>query len=245
MIKKITKFVHILVVNSYVHALLSHRVAAGVEHSPLLVHLNSQDLKTVVDVGANRGQFALVAREHFPTAKVFSFEPLNEAATVFRRLFALDPQVILHEIAIGPDNKDMMIHVSRADDSSSLLPIASLQNKLFSGTDEKEQRKISVRRLDSILCREDIDQPALLKIDVQGFEKNVFEGCSLLLPCFSRIYVECSFMELYEGQALAHEIISFLKERDFVLAGTYNLSYDKKGVAIQGDFLFERKDRPV
>jgi hypothetical protein len=117
-----------------------------------------------------------------------------------------------------------------------------LQSNLFPGTEEKEQRSVSVRKLETILCREDIDQPALLKIDVQGFEKDVLEGCKTLLPCFSHIYVECSFVELYAGQALAHEVISFLDGFGFVLSGIYNLYYDKKGVAIQGDFLFERKN---
>jgi hypothetical protein len=47
-------------------------------------------------------------------------------------------------------------------------------------------------------------------------------------------------MELYKGQALAHEVISFLEDFGFTLSGIYNLSYDKNGLAIQGDFLFER-----
>jgi hypothetical protein len=148
--------------------------------------------------------------------------------------------VVLHEFAIGPQDEEMSFHVSRADDSSSLLPIASLQSNLFPGTEEKEERKVSVKRLDTVLCENDIEQPALLKIDVQGFEREALEGCRNLLPCFSHVYVECSFMELYKGQALAHEVISFLEDFGFTLSGIYNLSYDKNGLAIQGDFLFER-----
>ncbi len=45
-------------------------------------------------------------------------------------------------------------------------------------------------------------------------------------------------MELYEGQALADEVIAYLRAHGFRLQGTYNLSYDRKGRAIQGDFLF-------
>ena len=118
-----------------------------------------------------------------------------------------------------------------------------MQSQLFPGTEEKEERKVTVRRLDTILCRDDIEQPALLKIDVQGFEKDVLEGCKTLLPCFSYVYVECSFVELYSGQALAHEIISFLSGFGFTLSGIYNPYYDRKGIAIQGDFLFENKNR--
>jgi FkbM family methyltransferase len=232
----------ILQSGNYTKVLLQHKVAASLEHSHLLDELSVRGFRTVVDIGANRGQFALVARRCFPNARIHSFEPLKEPAAIFRRVFSSDDRIVLHEVAIGSEDKNMMIHVSRADDSSSLLPIASLQSNLFPGTEEKEQRSVSVRKLETILCREDIDQPALLKIDVQGFEKDVLEGCKTLLPCFSHIYVECSFVELYAGQALAHEVISFLDGFGFVLSGIYNLYYDKKGVAIQGDFLFERKN---
>jgi FkbM family methyltransferase len=238
---KIHKLMRILQNGYYARVLLRHKVAAGVEHTHLLEGLCSGGLKTIVDIGANRGQFALVARRCFPEAKIYSFEPLREAALIFRRVFATDPHVVLYQLAIGPRNEDRVIHVSRADDSSSLLPIAALQNNLFPGTEEKEQRKVTVLRLDEVLFREDIEGPALLKIDVQGFEEEVLEGCQALLPCFSHVYIECSFVELYGGQALAHEIISFLSSYGFHLSGIYNLYYDKKGVAIQGDFMFERK----
>ena len=135
----------------------------------------------------------------------------------------------------------MSIHVSRQDDSSSLLPITSLQNKLFPGTGEKEVRTIKVRPLDAVLDRKDIEKPAFLKLDVQGFERQALEGCKSLLPLFSYVYVECSFVELYSGQSLAHEIISYLDNCGFALSGIYNLSYDKSGKAIQGDFLFKVK----
>jgi hypothetical protein len=48
-------------------------------------------------------------------------------------------------------------------------------------------------------------------------------------------------VELYEGQALADEVIAYLQEHDFRLQGIYNMSYDTKGRAIQGDFLFLQK----
>jgi FkbM family methyltransferase len=242
MLNLLKKLVQIGQRNNYLKPLLQYKVAAGIEHSQVLDHLNDRNFRSIVDIGANRGQFALVIRNCFPEARIHSFEPLKEPAAIFRRVFASDPKITLHEIAIGPENKEMLIHVSRADDSSSLLPIASLQSTLFPGTEEKEERTVRVRRLDTVLSQADIGQPAFLKIDVQGFEKEVLEGCEALLPCFSHVYVECSFVELYARQALAHEVILFLEGFGFALCGIYNLYYDKAGVAIQGDFLFENKN---
>jgi len=47
--------------------------------------------------------------------------------------------------------------------------------------------------------------------------------------------------EKYEGQALAHEVIEYLSQHGFKLAGVYNMSYDKEGIAIQADFLFSKQ----
>ncbi len=197
------------------------------------------ECQTVVDIGANRGQFALIARSCFSEAEILSFEPLKEPAAIFRKVFISDSKVKLHEFAIGPYEKNTTIHVSSADDSSSLLPISSLQNNLFPGTAEKETRIIIVKPLGAVLSKLDIKKPALLKMDVQGFEKEALEGCKSLLASFSYIYVECSFVEFYVGQSLAHEIILFLDEAGFILTGIHNISYDRDGAAIQGDFLFK------
>jgi len=237
---KIKKLLLIFQTYDYFMAFVRFGISAGIENINVLNYLLFNDFQTVVDVGSNRGQFALVARRYFPKAKIVSFEPLKEPAVLFRRLFATDSRVFLHEIAIGPDEKEMTIHVSRKDDSSSLLPITDLQNSLFQGTSEREIHTVQVKPLARVLSPEDIKSPALLKMDVQGYEKEALEGCRALMPLFSHIYVECSFVELYAGQSFAHEVISFLSEFGFVLCGVYNLCYDKKGMTIQGDFLFNK-----
>ena len=81
----------------------------------------------------------------------------------------------------------------------------------------------------------------LMLLDVQGYELEALKGCDGLLGCFEYVYAECSFMELYEGQPLADTIIAWLRERGFRLQGVYNLTYNPKGRAVQGDFLFVHK----
>lgn len=241
LLKKIYKLFKILKNSDYIKTLLRHGVAAGVEHIGLLEQLKPFGFHMIVDIGANRGQFSLVAEKTFPNAEIIAFEPLKEATVVYRRIFSTHPHIHLYEIAIGPEEKEMPIHVSQADDSSSLLPITSLQNILFPGTAEKEVRPIQVKPLVSVFRHEEIISPAFLKMDVQGFEKEALTGCQPLLDSFLYIYVECSFVELYTGQALAFEMITWLNQAGFNLDGVYNLTYDKSGRAVQGDFLFKRK----
>lgn len=232
------KLVGILAAPDWRRVFWRHRVVAGVEHAAVLRHLG--EVRVVVDIGANRGQFALVARHCFPAAHIVSFEPLAGPAAVYRAVFAGDPQVTLHETAIGPERGEAVIHLSAHDDSSSVLSIAAMQSALFPGTAEIGTQPIRVTRLADQMPEDAIEPPALLKLDVQGFELAALAGCEDRLDRFDWVYAECSFVELYVGQAFADAVIAWLHERSLVLRGVYNMAYDAQGRAIQGDFLFGR-----
>ena len=234
---RLTKLMRITMDPLLLSALLKG-AAGGAEHSSVLESLCCE---YIVDVGANRGQFALIARKVFPKAKIISFEPLQEPAEIFRKVFAGDPDVILHACAIGREETTSAIHVTKDDDSSSLLPITRMQSDLFPGAAEKEVRQVTVYPLSHLIPPASIPSASLLKIDVQGYELDVLQGCEDILQKFSHLYVECSFLELYEGQALAHQIITWLEKRNFVLSSIHNLYYGKNGMAVQGDFLFKHK----
>ena len=96
-------------------------------------------------------------------------------------------------------------------------------------------------RLAELLPATDIQAPALLKLDVQGFELQALAGCEDVLDRFAWVYAECSFVELYAGQALADEVIAWLRDRNFALHGVYHMAYDARGRAVQADFLFAHR----
>jgi FkbM family methyltransferase len=194
-----------------------------------------------VDIGANRGQFALIVRFLYPEASIISFEPLAGVAGLFRHVFSEDHKVRLEKCAIGATSQRHVIHVSARDDSSSLLPIGEGQLRNFPGTQEVGSEVVDVRRLDEVLRPEEISPPALLKLDVQGFELEALRGCEGLLRCFSWVYCECSFVPLYEGQAMADQIVAWLHRRNFRLRGVHNMTHEKTGGSLQADFLFERQ----
>jgi hypothetical protein len=72
--QRLTKLFKILSSRFLLSALLKG-TAAGVEHGNILQNL---ECNCVVDIGANRGQFALISRKIFPLAKIHAFEPLEE-----------------------------------------------------------------------------------------------------------------------------------------------------------------------
>jgi FkbM family methyltransferase len=93
------------------------------------------------------------------------------------------------------------------NDSSALLAISSLQEEIFPETDEIGTAQISVAPLDDFLNQKLLVSPALLKLDVQGFELEALVGCESLLEKFKMVYCECLFIELYSSQKLAKDII--------------------------------------
>ncbi|MDH5325768.1 MAG: FkbM family methyltransferase [Gammaproteobacteria bacterium] len=213
-------------------------VFAAIEHVSVL---NNMNCNTVIDVGANKGQFALVARSRFPEARIYSFEPLEDARKILQSLFDSDKNFDVSEFALGEDEGKSIFHVSKRRDSSSLLGISEKQSEYFPGTEEIGQIYIEVKQMDSIISNLEIIPPVLLKIDVQGGELGVLRGGSDFLHTVSHVYVEASFVELYSGQALVHQVIEYLSQYDFILTGVYNGSFDSNGLAIQADFLFQKK----
>lgn len=221
----------------YLRRFLRYRVAPAIEHVSLLRYL---PFDFVVDVGANRGQFSLVCRRINPAAKIVAFEPLPAPARIYRALFADDPNIRLCEAALGTIKGRMPMHVSARDDSSSLLPIAQAQNDNYPGTGEVGIHEVAVTTLPDALLPAEMGRRNLLKIDVQGFELEVLRSAEPLLPRFSWVYVECSYIPLYEGQALAEEIVAYLRDRGFTLSGRFNPSYTRAdGRLLQADLLFE------
>lgn len=231
----LTKIFRVLWIPRYRAPFLRTRVAASTEHDAILCGLN---VDTVVDIGANRGQFALCARRLFPQAQIFSFEPLQKPAATFRKTFEHDANVHLFNTAIGVSSGTAAMHVSRWDVSSSLLPIGQAQHDNFPLTEEARQETVAVARLDECLDAAAIGARALLKLDVQGFELTALQGCESLLQKFKFVYVEASFIELYEGQALATDVIGYLLAKGFKLNCVANLSHGKSARPIQADFLF-------
>jgi FkbM family methyltransferase len=217
---------------------LRHGVAVTIEHEAALA---GRDLASVVDVGANRGQFTLLCAGLFPAARIFAFEPLPEPYAVLAQLAARDRRIETYRAAIGPHAGPARMHVMHPDHSSSLLAPTGRQTAIFQGVGHNGTAAVEVAHLDAFLGPQDLAAPALLKLDVQGFELEALKGCASLLGCFGAVYVECSFECLYAGQALAHEVLAYLNGYGFGPAGVYNTVRDGRGGAIQADFLCLRR----
>lgn len=233
-LQKIKKLMKCLSVKVW-RAPLKHGVAAAIEHE---FFFRRYSFDTIVDIGANKGQFSLVMKKNFPKASILAFEPLQQPFLTYSKIFKGDRCVKIFNSAIAPNTGIVEINVSKSCDSSSLLEISDLQDEMFPGTSAIGSENITTGPLDSFVSKEQIKGASLLKLDVQGFELEALQGCNSLLGLFDMVYCECSFLELYTGQALAPEIIKFMAREGFVLQGFNNVAYAKDGSTIQADFIF-------
>lgn len=215
---------------------LAAGVAPAVEHRAVLQALQ---VDGVIDVGANRGQFTLACSLAMPDVPIVAFEPIPEEARTYRRVHGHNPRVKLIESALGEAKGTAMLHLSISADSSSLLPIGKKQTELFENTGEIGTIKVQIQRLDDLSEHWAGRTRQLLKIDVQGYELNVLRGAVETLKSCTHVYVECSEIPLYDGQALRGEVEVFLLEHGFGVKGRYNEQLSN-GDLIQADYLFSR-----
>jgi FkbM family methyltransferase len=214
-------------------------VAATNEHDD--VPLGDSDFRTVIDVGAHHGQFALFAARRYPAARLYCLEPYEASRARLERLRRLLPQLEILPFAAAEDESTRQLHLSRKTDSSSLLPILESYTAAFPGTEEAALVPVQTRTLDHLRSDLQLERPVLLKIDVQGTELSVLRGAAETLRSVDSIFVECSFVEFYRGQPLAGDVVAHLNDR-FVLAGAFSVVRDRRGEALQADLLFRRRN---
>jgi len=198
----------------------------------------------VLDVGANKGQFASELRNAGYKKRIVSFEPLSCEHDILKLAAQKDPLWdVFPRGAIGNQDGDVDINVSENSVSSSILDILPAHVESANQSQYVRKESVPIRRLDSIA--NDIIAPSetiFLKIDTQGFEKEVLAGAKDLLKNVSGVLCELSMQPLYEGQALWEEIISDFKKDGFMLwAIQPGFTNSQNGQTLQFDGIFVRK----
>lgn len=213
-----------------------HRYRPGPDKLSYLCLFN---LRTVLDIGANVGQFAKEIREKLPEAKIYSFEPIKECFDKLNENMKKDKNFEAFNFALGDKNEKLEMHKSFYTPSSSILEMAEAHKKLFPHTKENKLEQIEVKRLDNIASSLSLGKEILIKVDVQGFEDKVIEGGKETFKKARVILIENSFVELYKGQPLFDDIYEKLKSLGFVYKGSLQEKLDQKtGQIIFEDSLF-------
>jgi FkbM family methyltransferase len=198
-------------------------------------YLKTFNLRTVLDIGANIGQFAKEIRGGLPEARIYSFEPIKECFDKLEENMSSDKKFKAFHFALGEKNENLTMNKSSYTPSSSILKMADIHKTLFPHTKENKPEQIKVKRLDDLMTSLQLEREVLIKVDVQGFENKVITGGEETFKKARVVLIENSFVELYENQSLFDDIYEKLKPLGFVYHGSLQEKLDKK----TGQILFE------
>jgi len=199
-------------------------------------------INLVLDVGANIGQYSIYLRKHGYKGKIISFEPLSSAFKQLEQQSKNDALWNAINIALGNKNINSKINISINSKSSSILEIRPkhlevLPDSAYLGTEE-----ISIRTLDSIFNNYYNQEKVFLKIDTQGFEKNVLDGATKSIENITGIQIEMSIVPLYKDELLFDEMIKYVSGLGFMLMSIEPGFTDQRtGQLLQFDGIFFRK----
>ena len=220
------------------------------ESSPerTLLGLVKPAVSTVIDIGANVGQFARIATEHFPQATLFCFEPLPSAFAELRNWAARRKagKTHLFNVALGDaDERGLMYVHTDHEVSSSLLETTEVVEALYPLTKAQTPIQVSVTTLDEAMSPylNDINGNMLVKLDVQGFEDRVLRGATMTLARTQAVILEVGLDLLYRNQADFLGLMSILDRNGFRYAGNLSQTYASDGHVVFVDAVFRRRTR--
>lgn len=196
----------------------------------------------ILDVGANSGQYAKemisVGYQH----KIESFEPVKNTFKILTKESKGNQSWNAHNFALGDIEEEIQINISKNTFSSSILKINNNHLKSAPESVVISKEVIKVKTLDSIF--NELVKPnetVLLKLDVQGYEKNVLDGAEQSLSKIKGIQIEMSLEELYENEMLFKDMLYLIESKGFHLRSLENQFSDSEtGKLLQVEGLFFR-----
>ncbi|MFB6457187.1 FkbM family methyltransferase [Chitinophaga sp. Hz27] len=198
-------------------------------------------LNTIIDVGANKGQFALAAAYKFPHAKILSFEPLPDVYQTLKQNTKKADQVSAYNYALGSKDGMLKFYSNNYSHASSALEVSEELIALEPGAAHTVLTEVPVMRLDNVIEQHPVVGPVLLKMDVQGFEKEVLLGAENCLQQIDYLLFETSFVALYKGEPLFDEMHHFVKSLGFEFIAPVGFLQSGKLQILQMDLLYKRR----
>ena len=168
----------------------------------------------VVDIGANRGQFAQRLRATGYTGRILSVEPLPDEHAHLGRISAGDPDwTIAPRVAIGGNEGEITLYrYADTSLSSALKPEGDA-----SGFADAEEVLTPLMTLDALIAEHvPGDAKLFVKIDVQGLEMQVISGGSVTLDRAAGVSVELALRRIYKGEPGYLEVLTALDAHGLV-----------------------------
>jgi FkbM family methyltransferase len=213
-----------------------YRFSVDARRDQLLKHYG---VDVLVDIGANEGQYAHEARFAGFAGQIVSVEPVSVAFKQLRAAAADDPRWETHQVAVGARQGALTMQISELTTFSSALPLLAEGLEAAPAGKIVDTEEVPMTTLDDLVG--DYSGTLAVKMDVQGFERDVLDGGSKTLERAVMLEMEMSPTPVYAGQMLMDEALARMSDAGFTLALTENVMPDgRTGRALQFNGIFIR-----
>lgn len=172
-----------------------------------------KDAETFADVGGHLGHYSCIAAATNPAAKIFCFEMNKNLVPKIQANVdenSLNNVSVVHTVVT-----DRGEEVSYR--SGSLINSLSIETPIYSDGKTTELEKVKAIKLDDFFAEQGI-MPGIIKIDVEGAEMNVLNGCRNIINKHHPVL----FIEIHPGRlpnfgATIYDVYNFLKQNNYSL----------------------------
>jgi FkbM family methyltransferase len=178
------------------------------------------DVRTILDVGANCGATTVYFAHKYPEARIHSFEPGSSPRAILERNVARLPNVDVHPIGLYSSDAEMPLYFGDGDSI-----VASVFRR-DANLDASEL--VQVRDAGSWAAEHGIDRIDILKVDVEGAEVAVIQSLAHLLPTVKVLYLE------YDSRRARIDLASLIEPTHELYVGVMYLD--------QGECIYLRRD---
>jgi FkbM family methyltransferase len=162
----------------------------------LIDFIENRGVKVVYDVGANVGQFGIGLRQRGYDGKIFSFEPVKSAFDALKSVAATDKSWNVLQCAIGSETGEVWVNVSVNTQFSSIKSLSEKAASVDPDSGIVGREKVVCTTLDELAASQG---PTLIKIDTQGFEREVVKGAPRALSQAVGVFMELPIIDVYDG----------------------------------------------
>jgi FkbM family methyltransferase len=190
---------------------------------------------TVIDVGASNGSWSEICMRYIPDARYVLVEAQPAHRNELEAFCSRHSNASFLQAAAG--NEDGSCYF---DDSDLFGGLAS------NGANANCQTKLPMVRLDTVVAKDQLPGPFLLKLDTHGFELQIIHGAEELLLNTELAIIEAYIFRLNDKALLSHELCAEMDKRGFQLVDFSEPMWRSKDQALwQWDLFFIKKTNPV
>ena len=181
-------------------------IERNIHHKRIAKFLQNRSIKTIIDIGAHKGEFTQNVLQIEGVNKIIAFEPQKKIFNLLKEKFIKNNIINLNNFALSEKVEKKMMKINRMTATSTLNDI--YKNSLYF-----KFKSFLLNEKNSIISEEEIntttfdiffkgtvfDQNTLLKIDTEGYEFKVLKGSEQKIKEIKYILIENQFSKMYKN----------------------------------------------